>query len=69
MRMSSCSIRRRRVVRASDLHHTSDFTPYEGIELPGRVRRVMVRGTDVVVDGVFVGSRGRGRYVARSLSV
>ena len=58
-----------RVVRASDLHHTSDFTPYEGMELPGRIRRVMVRGTDVVVDGVFVGSRGRGRYVARSLSV
>ena len=35
---------RARVVRASDLHHTSDFTPYEGMEVPGRVRRVMVRG-------------------------
>jgi dihydropyrimidinase len=57
-----------RIVRATDLHHTSDFTPYEGMELPGRIRRVLVRGVDVVVDGVFTGRRGYGRYVARHLS-
>jgi dihydropyrimidinase len=56
-----------RVVRAAELHHTSDFTPYEGMELPGRIRRVMVRGVDVVVDSAFTGQRGHGRFVARSL--
>ena len=55
------------IVRAADLHHTSDFTPYEGMSLPGVIRRVMVRGTDVVRDGAFVGRRGHGRYVARAI--
>ena len=57
-----------RVIRAADLHHTSDFTPYEGMEVPGVIRRVMVRGEDVVVDGELVGSRGQGRYVSRTLA-
>ena len=36
---SSCSIRRRRrTIRAADLHHTSDYTPYEGLEVTGAVR-------------------------------
>ena len=34
----------RRTLRARDLHHTSDYTPYEGFELSGAVRRVFVRG-------------------------
>ena len=57
----------RRTVRAADLHHTSDYTPYEGREVSGRrplddrprpVRRPRRR---------FVGSRGYGRFVERSL--
>ena len=56
-----------RVIRAADLHHTSDFTPYEGMEVAGRIRRVMVRGADVVVDGAFTGQRGHGRFVSRFL--
>ena len=50
----------RRTIRAADLHHTSDFTPYEGMEVAGAVRRVILRGADVVVDGRFVGRRGGG---------
>jgi dihydropyrimidinase len=57
----------RRTIRAEELHHASDFTPFEGFELPGVVRRVIVRGEDVVRDGTFVGHRGAGRYVARSV--
>jgi dihydropyrimidinase len=57
-----------RVVRAADLHHTSDYTPFEGMALSGRIRRVLVRGADVIVDGAFTGRRGYGRYVARHLS-
>ena len=57
----------RRTVRAADLHHTSDYTPYEGREVSGAVRSTIVRGRFVVRDGAFVGSRGYGRFVERSL--
>jgi dihydropyrimidinase len=56
----------RRTLRAGDLHHTSDYTPYEGFELEGAVRSVFVRGRPVVRDGRFVGRRGAGEFVARS---
>jgi dihydropyrimidinase len=55
----------RRVLRAADLHHTSDYTPYEGMELTGAVRDVFVRGRDVIRDGLFVGRRGDGAFLER----
>ena len=55
----------RRTLRASDLHHTSDFTPYEGLELTGAIRDVLVRGRPVIRDGRFVGQRGFGSFVER----
>lgn len=56
-----------RALTAADLHHTSDYTPYEGFELAGAVRAVFVRGRAVVRDGAFVGQRGFGRFVERRL--
>jgi dihydropyrimidinase len=56
----------RRTLRAADLHHTSDYTPYEGFELTGAVRSVFLRGRPVIRDGAFVGTRGFGRFVGRS---
>jgi dihydropyrimidinase len=56
----------RRTIRAADLHHTSDYTPYEGLEAVGRVRDVFVRGRGVIRDGAFVGRRGNGTFVERS---
>ena len=55
----------RRTIRAAALHHTSDFTPYEGLEVPGVIRQVMLRGRDVVRGGMHVGQRGDGRDVWR----
>ncbi len=55
----------RTLVRAADQHHSSDFTLFEGQDLPGAIRRVILRGRDVVRDGVFVGRRGEGRYQPR----
>ena len=55
----------RRTIRAADLHHTSDYTPYEGIEVNGAVRDVFVRGRDVIRAGAFVGRRGAGAYIER----
>ncbi len=57
----------RRVLRAVDLHHTSDYTPYEGLEVRGAVRSVFVRGRAVVRDGAFVGQRGFGSFVERRI--
>ncbi|MEO5985980.1 MAG: dihydropyrimidinase [Candidatus Limnocylindria bacterium] len=36
-----------RVIRQDDMHHTSDFTPYEGLEVAGAPVRVLSRGADV----------------------
>jgi dihydropyrimidinase len=56
----------RRTIRAADLHHTSDFTPYEGMEVAGAVRGVFVRGRAVIRDGAAVGERGFGQFVERA---
>ncbi len=56
----------RRTIRAADLHHTSDYTPYEGMPVAGAVRDVFVRGRAVIRHGSFVGTRGAGRFVERS---
>ena len=55
----------RRTLRAADLHHTSDYTPYEGLELGGRrPERVRPRpGGDP--RRRFVGDRGFGQFVER----
>jgi dihydropyrimidinase len=55
----------RRTIRQADMHHTSDYTPYEGIEVPGAVRSTFVRGRAVVRDGHAAGDRGWGQFVER----
>ncbi len=54
-----------RTIRAADLHDSSDYTPYEGLEVRGAVRDVFVRGGAVIRDGAFVGRRGAGSFVER----
>ena len=54
-----------RVMRAADLHHTSDYTPYEGCSITGAVRSVFLRGRPVIREGAYVGTRGDGRFVGR----
>jgi dihydropyrimidinase len=41
-----------------------DWTPYEGVELPGRIRHVLARGDRVVTDGRFVGEEHHGGFLA-----
>jgi dihydropyrimidinase len=59
-----------RKVRISQnlLHHGSDYTPYEGIEVTGWPISTIVRGRFVVRDCALVGKKGDGRYVARAKS-
>lgn len=55
----------RRTLQQAHLHHTSDYTPYEGLVVEGAVRSVFVRGRAVVRDGRDVSDRGWGRFVER----
>jgi dihydropyrimidinase len=59
----------RRTVTQAELHHTSDFTPYEGLATSGLVRSTIVRGEFVVRDGHFVGRRGHGQFQERRLTL
>ncbi len=56
----------RRTIRAADFHHTSDYTPYEGLKVVGAVRDVFVRGRPVIRNGSFEGTRGAGQFVERT---
>ena len=50
------------------MHHGSDYTPYEGLEVTGWPVRTMVRGHTVFVDGAVTGDAGGGSFVARGPS-
>jgi dihydropyrimidinase len=54
-----------REIEAATLHHTSDYTPYEGLPVRGVIRDVLVRGADVIRNGKFVGRRGAGQFIER----
>jgi dihydropyrimidinase len=50
------------------LHMAADWSAYEGIEITGRIARVLSRGETIVSDGRFQAEKGRGRFLHRSLS-
>jgi allantoinase len=54
-------------VAASSSESSQEYTPFEGLELTGRVRHVFLRGQQVVRDGEVVG-QPRGRYQHRPTS-
>lgn len=56
-------LNRKYTVRAKELHHISDFTPYEDWELTGMPVLTAVRGQVVMRDLKVVGTPGIGRYV------
>jgi dihydropyrimidinase len=50
------------------LHHGSDYTPYEGLEVTGWPVTTIVRGRTVVSDGALAGDRPTGEHIARERS-
>jgi dihydropyrimidinase len=59
---------RKVTIRQEILHHGSDYTPYEGLEVTGWPMTTIVRGETVVRDGALVGSRSAGQHVSRERS-
>ena len=56
-------------IHQAHLHHSADFTPYEGRRMRGAPTHVLLRGRAIVSEGKFVGERGGGRFQERRLSV
>lgn len=56
---------RRLILRAETLHQQVDYCPYEGWEVTGYPRDVLLRGRPVVREGHFVGKPGWGTFVPR----
>ncbi|MCS7178441.1 MAG: dihydropyrimidinase [Anaerolineae bacterium] len=54
------------ILRAMDLHHLAGYSPYEGMQVQGRVHLVFSRGEIIYREGEFVGRRGRGRFLPRT---
>lgn len=50
-------------IRAEDLHTASDFSPYQGWLVRGKVVGVMLRGAWLVREGEQVASPGQGQFV------
>jgi dihydropyrimidinase len=49
-------------------HMNMDYSAWEGFEIDGHVDVVLSRGTVIVDETGYIGSRGHGQYVKRSLS-
>lgn len=50
-------------IQAEKLHMHTDFSPYEGLEVQGRVVGVLSRGAWVFRDGEILAQPGQGRFV------
>ena len=55
--------RARWTIRAGALHSRAGWTPYEGMEVTGKVETTMVRGEVVYDKGEFPAGKGKGRFV------
>jgi len=53
------------VLTAAELHSAAGFSPYEGIDLRGRVRTTISRGRVIYDRGRVIGSPGWGRFQER----
>jgi len=52
-------------IRAGALRMNVDFSPYEGMEVRGKVWQTVSRGEIIYADGRFLGRRGRGKFLPR----
>jgi dihydropyrimidinase len=59
---------RRWTVRWEDLHMTPGYSCWDGWELEGKVVTTILRGSVLVDDEVFVGSKTGGKFVPRTLT-
>ncbi len=51
-------------IHKENQHYHTDYTPYEGIEITGKAKHVLLNGEHVVKDGELIKEK-QGKYVAR----
>lgn len=56
---------RTKYIAPDTLHETAGWTPYEGMEVTGWPRTVLLRGKVIVEDEQYIGAPGDGRFIAR----
>lgn len=50
------------------MHSKIDYSIWEGVTTKGKIERVLYNGKVIVENEMFMGIRGQGKYIARSLS-
>ena len=55
-------------IRQSDLHHGSDYTPFEGIEVRGWPIQTWLRGQKIYEKNKFLKQNNLGQYISRGYS-
>lgn len=53
-------------MKASDLHMSTDYTPFEGFELTGKVTHTIVRGNILIDEGQHTNKDFRGNFIKRN---
>jgi dihydropyrimidinase len=56
------------VIRGEALASAAGYSPFDGMEVRGRVNRVFLRGTTVAHRGEFTGSPGRGEFARTAVT-
>ena len=54
-------------ISAERLHMNTDFSPYEGMEVTGRVAATISRGEVIYRDGKVIADPGRGKYIRAAI--
>jgi len=56
-------------MKTETLHMATDYSPYDGIEITGKIVKVFSRG-ELIIDGdTCIAEKGRGRYLHRKLEL
>jgi len=56
-------MKKRKVIRACELHSKNKTSPYDGMEVQGIPVAAIVRGSFVMKDCIFIGKKGYGKFV------
>ena len=67
-RTSCCGTRTQETIWQADLHHGSDYTPWEGFDVTGWPVTTIARGRGVYEHGRIVGDKGAGDVLSRGRS-
>jgi len=57
------------ILRAKDLHMSTDFNPFEGMKLKGKVKMTILRGKVIVEESEFKGEKSAGQFIKGKRSV